>query len=62
MRILIKTSIAGADWSAGPGDEVNLRKDEAQRLISAGYATEVETVAPQENAAKRAPKTRRKGI
>jgi hypothetical protein len=61
MRILIKTSIAGADWSASPGDVVNLKKEEAQRLIAAGYATEIAVVKPKENAMKRAPQARRKG-
>ena len=61
MMIRMKTYIAGAGFSAGPGDEVDIDKDEALRMISAGYATEIAVTKPTENAMKRAPQARRKG-
>jgi len=66
MRIRMMTGIAGPNWSASPGVEIEIQDHEATRLIAAGYARpvglEVATVAPQENAALRTrPPNQRSG-
>lgn len=44
MKIKFTTSMAGAFWTHGPGDEAHLPEDEAQRLVEAGYAVPVKDV------------------
>ena len=61
MMIRMTTYIAGTGFMAGPGDVVTIGDDEARRLISKGYATEIAVTKPRENAMKRAPSARRKG-
>lgn len=59
MRVRLLTAMAGHNWSASPGDLIDVRPDEGQRLIASGQA-EAATVAPTENAAKRPPEPRRR--
>ena len=56
------TAIAGPRWSAMADDEIEMGADEAERLISAGYAVEAAVVGPPETATKpKAKAKRRKG-
>jgi hypothetical protein len=41
MKIRMLTSIAGPDWSAQPGDEIEIDDAEAARHIEAGHAEAV---------------------
>ncbi len=59
MLVRMKTPIAGANWSADAGQEVEINPEDAKRLINAGYAVEVAIVGAKENAALRTRPPRR---
>ena len=42
-KLVMNTSIAGLNWSARLGETVEMTDDEADRMVAAGYAVEVET-------------------
>lgn len=41
MKIILTTSLSGPNGAHAPGDEIERDKDEALRLIEAGYAVPV---------------------
>lgn len=43
MRIIARTTMAGAGWSAFPGQVVDVPREEAQPIVDAGYAEVVPT-------------------
>lgn len=53
MKVKILVSVAGLEFSYGPGDVVDIPKDRAEEFIRIGYATPIEI--------KRKPATKRKG-
>lgn len=56
MKVRILEAVAGANWSAKPGDVIELPPEEsAERFIAAGIAEPV--AAPVEVAAVAAPET-----
>jgi len=59
MLIKMTTSIAGVDFSAAPGQEIEMPEAEALRLIDAGFATAVKA-NKVETAAKRTSTPRKK--
>ena len=52
MKIKMSVSISG-EWTAIPGDVVDLPDDEAIRLIEAGFAEPVRDAAPVETAVRK---------
>ena len=39
MRVKLKTSVAGHNWSGAPGEVVDMTDADAKRYIERGYAT-----------------------
>ncbi len=42
MRVRLLTGLSGPNFNAGPGDEVDLDRDEAERLIAGNMAEPIE--------------------
>lgn len=52
MRVCMKVSIAGIDWSAKPGDEIEVDNDQGMRMCAAGMAVPVavpQASTPEDN-------------
>lgn len=56
MKVKMKTTASGATWAAGPGEYVDVTKEEAKALCSGGYAVPVKAGAT-EKATSKAPET-----
>lgn len=44
MKIKMLVSIAGVDFSAKPGDELEVSTEQGKRMISAGHAVAIKAV------------------
>lgn len=53
MKIRMIVSLVGTDYARAPGDVVDVEKDEAVRLIEAGYAEAFRDEPVVETAAKK---------
>ena len=63
MKVRMLTSIAGHNWSAMPGDEINVSPAEGRRFIKAGIAEKVKPEAAVTGASENAMRPRaRKGV
>ncbi len=63
MLVKMLTSIAGHNWSAVPGDTIELNPGDAKRLIKAGLAERVKPEAAVTGASENAMRPQaRKGV